>query len=1016
MVSVVVFETQDVFAVKGEGVSNPKGASSKICGDQLCDEPMTTEEKIRQYLAQLAKKQEDERAFGQGRFQIGGVSAQARFVSCQSIDNPFPAHNDFFGGTIAANDEKIVISAVGDDTGARDAGIVYVFDRTNCNLLLTIENPDPANFERFGESLAILGTDKIIVGTPRESSQGANVGKVYVFDINSGNPLFTITNPVPNQDDFFGLEVGTFGNDIVVGAHGFDGSLGLQDLGVVYLFDGTNGNQFGSLHPHPPHAGDHFGGPFEEFGNQIVIGAPQATVNTSNEGAVFIRDPFGVLPSQTITGPTSQQHDQFGLEFTIINDLIVIGEPTDRQYLFTTKQGTAHTYDLNSGSLVVTIDDPEPGWGEFGWTMASYAPECVAIATPRDDRGITGGAYDGSVYIFNARTGDYISKIQPTPTNSSFTGIRAGMALATTSSELLVGVPNDYVSDGADGRVLLYSLDPCIKGEGTTPPPGGPPGSTAQYIDLVWDASSFTLTDSNFNLINSAEVGKQFHLSMDIKNIGNINSPPFDFLLQFWDNANNRIKYYQHHTYNNILAPGQTDTITVPIMMQISASFSGSFSADSRAVIVEINELNNREFYSLDIVSTTPIPPPTFIIVELDQQVYFLTDKAGIIVIDPPKNVDIHQQESFPVEVYSSASPHLRLQVIVIETGTDTGIFTEKVDPVSLVALVGEKFFVEYAGLTDSADVVSLPPPDFTFDKTSYDPAELVTATVLSHYDNTPNLDTVSVRIHSPSNPGIFISLPETSPNSAIFTDKIPIPPWAAQDGLIAGTFTDSIGNSVSVASIVIPNRPISIRFMQPSYTVNDTILVEITDDSANQNPFLDERIDYYFWSTSFPNRVLYDALETGLDTGEFGDFFLAYGAGDTFFIEHAGLTASTQILSTSGPGISITSVEPTDNQGNPVSQFSKGTKVFAKVVVDVNTSTSALVAVTLWDSNNAPLDVGTVQTTLPPGTTEFVISLSVPNFASTGTGTIYANVFSDWPQNGGVPLTNEASVTVPLR
>ena len=86
MVSVVVFETQDVFAIKGEGVSNSEVSSSKICGDQLCDESMTTEEKIRQYLAQLAKKQEDERAFGQGRFQIGGVSAQARFVSCQSID------------------------------------------------------------------------------------------------------------------------------------------------------------------------------------------------------------------------------------------------------------------------------------------------------------------------------------------------------------------------------------------------------------------------------------------------------------------------------------------------------------------------------------------------------------------------------------------------------------------------------------------------------------------------------------------------------------------------------------------------------------------------------------------------------------------------------------------------------------------------------------------------------------------------------------------------------------------
>jgi len=49
----------------------------------------------------------------------------------------------------------------------------------------------------------------------------------------------------------------------------------------------------------------------------------------------------------------------------------------------------------------------------------------------------------------------------------------------------------------------------------------------------------------------------------------------------------------------------------------------------------------------------------------------------------------------------------------------------------------------------------------------------------------------------------------------------------------------------------------------------------------------------------------------------------------------------------------------------------------------------------------------------LSPGTSEMILSFFIPDDAVIGTADIYANVFSDWPSNGGTPLTGESSTMV---
>jgi len=113
---------------------------------------------------------------------------------------------------------------------------------------------------------------------------------------------------------------------------------------------------------------------------------------------------------------------------------------------------------------------------------------------------------------------------------------------------------------------------------------------------------------------------------------------------------------------------------------------------------------------------------------------------------------------------------------------------------------------------------------------------------------------------------------------------------------------------------------------------------------------------------------------------------------------------------------ISIVSLQPTDQQGNTVSSFTKGKLGFAKIVLNSDSSASSLVTINLFDSDLTSLGIGSFKTTLSSGQSEMTLSFFIPNDAELGTGDIYANVFSDWPSQGGVPLTGETSSQVRIQ
>ena len=105
-----------------------------------------------------------------------------------------------------------------------------------------------------------------------------------------------------------------------------------------------------------------------------------------------------------------------------------------------------------------------------------------------------------------------------------------------------------------------------------------------------------------------------------------------------------------------------------------------------------------------------------------------------------------------------------------------------------------------------------------------------------------------------------------------------------------------------------------------------------------------------------------------------------------------------------------ITSVKVTNQKGEP-SDLQPGEIGFIKVTTQSNKPIGSLITVNLFDSELTSIGIGSVQSTLASGESEIILSFMIPEQTSNGDAEIFVNAFTDWPSNGGTPLTKEFSI-----
>ena len=172
------------------------------------------------------------------------------------------AANDEFGREVAAFDDKIVVGATNDSDNGDRSGSVYVFDANDLSATPTkLTAFDGASIDYFGSSVA-ANADKIVVGAQGDDSSS---GSVYVFDANdlSAQPT-KLTAFDGAASDRFGREVAAFDDKIVVGSYRDDDNG--DRSGSVYVYDAND------LSAQPTKLTAFDGGEYDQFGESVAVG------------------------------------------------------------------------------------------------------------------------------------------------------------------------------------------------------------------------------------------------------------------------------------------------------------------------------------------------------------------------------------------------------------------------------------------------------------------------------------------------------------------------------------------------------------------------------------------------------------------------------------------------------------------------------------------------------------------------------------------------------------------------
>jgi hypothetical protein len=271
------------------------------------------------------------------------------------------------------------------------------------------------------------------------------------------------------------------------------------------------------------------------------------------------------------------------------------------------------------------------------------------------------------------------------------------------------------------------------------------------------------------------------------------------------------------------------------------------------------------------------------------------------------------------------------------------------------------------------------------------------------------------------------------SPSTCMVSDNscslVYTPPTSSSNITITASYSgDELDYGSSATAVVLADSAPSVA---TSYTMN------VQTDRSSYNPGNNVTITSYPAGAQAGQNVAIVVTDPSLNivasravqVGTQGDAVLQVGlpsdaqagsyqvtstalVGGNYVKGAAEFTVSSQAAQTSS--VSIVSIQPTDQEGNSVvTSFAKGTTGYAKIVLSSAASQSALITVNLAGPDGTSLGVGSIKTSLGAGDTEMVVSFYVPTDANVGSGSLYADMFSDWPSNGGTPLTAESSGNV---
>lgn len=358
---------------------------------------------------------------------------------------------DITSGTNGESDLAVDMTethtVLGVDKAYSGYGAAYIIDTVSGNVTATINNPNPLTAGSFGRRNSV-GTDgtHVVLGN-RDQDQ------VYIYDI-TGTLLRTISGP--DSGAMFGHSVKIDGDYIVVGGYNQDKAYICSTSTGAILHTLTNPNVYGSTP-------DQFGQVVDISGNFMVVSTVEEdAADGSNSGVAYVYTVDAGSLLHTFVNPNAHGTsalDNFGIDCALDGNYLVVGAFGESDAAVGSGSGKAYFYNVATGTLLHTIDNPNPDSGTevdyMGWSVDVEGQ--TAIVSAWYETGAA-GADSGKCYLYDVVSGNLLHTIEdPNVYSGGGTDDRFGSEVAIAGTFIAVSAKGeDHASQNNVGAIYVF--------------------------------------------------------------------------------------------------------------------------------------------------------------------------------------------------------------------------------------------------------------------------------------------------------------------------------------------------------------------------------------------------------------------------------------------------------------------------------------------------------------------------------------------------------------------------------
>jgi len=355
-----------------------------------------------------------------------------------SPSNPHPSDTAFhYGNSVDIYGKYAIVGAYYSDNAGSNAGNAYIYDVTDGKELHILNTGETVAADVFGNSVAIHGSRAVVAAMYAEDVASINEsGIVYVFNVSNGMLLYKFSAPTPSVNGYFGSSVDIYRDRMVVAENGTD---------TVYLYsvNDISATLITTLAPNPNDviSSDGYGDQVAISNSFVVVASPFDDDNTSGSGSIYVFHSGSGAYYRKISQSASTTNDNLGrFGIAISEQYVIAGIPFGD---VGSNSGEAIIYNVTTGSEYKLIPSPTSSSNYiFGYDV-DIDGDYAIISASTDNA-------TSYIYIYNIHTLEIVHQ-------DSYGGTSGlGKSVAISKHYAVVGSPNDDTGNTNRGSVHIY--------------------------------------------------------------------------------------------------------------------------------------------------------------------------------------------------------------------------------------------------------------------------------------------------------------------------------------------------------------------------------------------------------------------------------------------------------------------------------------------------------------------------------------------------------------------------------